>query len=501
MPQYMKHEQPPMYTFHAGHEEFPSMHNNDAASRNDSPEAPSIERGNKLLSFQPTTTNTNVLDYSMKHSSLSISSQLHGMFFLSESSRAALTGDTSTPAELTCYRRNLFQISGSVTMPRMLQYAVTEEGERLPITQQELTISATESVEGSAVKIISVPWKTPIAGTPAPPAEEKSEKEPTNITLDPATSHDIDSEYTVFPIAWKRLQFRVATANNGRRRELQQHFTIKLSVTATLSNGSKVSLCDALSGPIIVRGRSPRNFQQRKDVPLSGSGASMRKSISALPAIRHSSTIDSVRRREGSEYSFSMSPPTGDLAAPQASYNDWRGSPAISEHGFPMTPQRSLPGTAPVSPYTGPMPELSLSRTPSMKRKSPEPSGPHLSVPGMRGSSVPPSSLHERPMKMPRNRGSTFNGPPSYSTSVGSVSPHGPSQPTSYPMTTSYSMPGYPKTVGTEAELVTEYFPMGMDHWDPHGQDSVYRPHVLQPSRTLPTMSVGGAPHQWSHEG
>jgi len=469
------------------------MHN-DAVSRNSSPEAPSIERGNKLLSFQPSTTNSNVLDYSMKHSSLSISAQLHGMFFLSESSRAALTGDTTVPAELTCYRRNLFQISGSVTMPRMLQYGLTEEGERLPITQQELTISATESVEGSPVKIISVPWKTPVAGTPAPAAEEKSEKEPTNITLDPATSHDIDSEYTVFPIAWKRLQFRVATANNGRRRELQQHFTIKLSVTATLSNGSKVSMCDALSGPIIVRGRSPRNFQQRKDVPLSGSGASMRKSISALPAIRHSSTIDSVRRREGSEYSFSMSPPNGDLA-PQHAYADWRSSPAISEHGFPMTPQRSLPGTAPVSPYNGPMPELSLSRTPSMKRKSPEPSGPHLSVPGMRGSSVPPSSMHERPLKLPRTRGSTFNGPPAYNGQASAVSPQ-VSQPAGYPMTSSYSMPGYPKTVGTEAELVTEYF---VDHWD-HQQDSVYRPHVMPQGRTLPTMTIGGPPVQWSHE-
>jgi len=491
-----------MYQFSGGQEEFPEMHHQQI-SRTVSPEVPSIERGNKLLSFQPSSTNSSFLDYSMKHASLSIASQLHGMFFLAESSRSALTGELTTPAELTCYRRNLFQISGSVTMPRMLQYAVTEEGERLPIVSQELTISATESVEGSPVKIISVPWKTPVAGTTSQQPEEKTEKEPTSIALDPASSHDVDSEYTVYPIAWKRLQFRVATANNGRRRELQQHFTIKLSVSATLSNGTKVNLCDALSGPIIVRGRSPRNFQQRKDVPLSGSGASMRKSISAMPTIRHSSTIDSVRGR--SDFSYTMSP------SPNPEDHQYYGpSPAVSQHGFPMTPQRSLPATQPVSPYNGPMPDLSLSRTPSMKRKSPDltPST-HLSIPslnGMRGASVPPS-MEQRPMKIPRTRADTFGGPApsSYNSPAVKGNPIAPISYASHASQAPY-MHTFAKTTGTETELMNEYFPShgGFDDWQ-HGPgaDSLYRPHIIHQSigRTLPTMtSVGGPQGGYMHD-
>src|SRR5687768_4855730 len=67
-----------------------------------------------------------------------------------------------------------------------------------------------------------------------------------------------------------------ATANNGRRKELQQHFVLHLKVMGTLSNGSKVVLIESTTAPIVVRGRSPRNFQARKEIPLLGSSAGSR---------------------------------------------------------------------------------------------------------------------------------------------------------------------------------------------------------------------------------
>lgn len=67
-----------------------------------------------------------------------------------------------------------------------------------------------------------------------------------------------------------------ATANNGRRKELQQHFVLHLKVVGTLTNGSKVTLTESTTAPIVVRGRSPRNFQARKEIPLLGSSAGSR---------------------------------------------------------------------------------------------------------------------------------------------------------------------------------------------------------------------------------
>lgn len=44
----------------------------------------------------------------------------------------------------------------------------------------------------------------------------------------------------------------------------------------TLNDGSKVVLTEATTAPIVVRGRSPRNFQARKEIPLLGSSAGSR---------------------------------------------------------------------------------------------------------------------------------------------------------------------------------------------------------------------------------
>lgn len=463
----------------------------EPAQEPSSPEAPSIERGNKLLSFQPSTCNHAVFDYPFRQSTASLAAQLHGMFFLAESARTGTGELVSSPPELTCYRRNLFQITGSVTLPRMLTYIVNEQGERIPIVSQELTVSATESVEGSPVKIISVPWKTPAAGT-APAPEEKVEKEPTAIALDQPANPDVDSEYSVFPIAWKRLQFRVATANNGRRRELQQHFTIRLSVVANLSNGSRVSLCDALSGHIVVRGRSPRNFQQRKDVPLSGSGASMRKSISSAtsmsPAIRRGSTLDSMHQAALPKIEH---PPNPMYSMSPSSAHPRRSSPGGYEW------QSAHPVTAPVSPYMQPSPEMSVPAAPTLKRKSTEPAAPALglTVPenGMysQRSSAPPP---ERPRKMSRADGphhaitTSSYAPP---LSASSLPPVTYSYAPSTSAATHYSVA---PAKSEASEVMHNYFPMHMDApWLPAG-DHVYRPQILHPTTTVggPGSGRGG---------
>lgn len=72
------------------------------------------------------------------------------------------------------------------------------------------------------------------------------------------------------------LNGRRATANNGRRKELQQHFVLHLKLHGTLANNSKVILTESITAPIVVRGRSPRNFQARKEIPLLGSSAGSR---------------------------------------------------------------------------------------------------------------------------------------------------------------------------------------------------------------------------------
>ena len=466
---------------------------------------PSIETGNKILSFKASVSDYPLLGLSMRSAPASLAAQLFGMFFLAESSRTAAGQFTTSPPELTCYRRNLFQITGSVTLPRLLQYALAENGERLRIVSQELTISASESVENGPIRIISVPWKTPVGGSP-PSAEDKAEREPSPIPLDPQASRDIDAEYSVYPISWKRLQFRVATANNGRRKELQQHFIVKLSVMATLGDGSKISLCDAHSGPIIVRGRSPRNFQARKDVPLSGCGTSIRKAVSTLPpqalpqSLRRSMT-DSVRPANGSLDHSGVN--TGYSIPPARN-----GSPAIATT-LDWQPAAHAP-TAPISPYNSHVPsDANRTAGPPLKRKfddsnvvgqlatPAQPSSPYAR------SSAPP---HDRPRKVPRARGNTIGG-----DMVSALLSHQPQQserqqislpPSSFSFratTTSAPVNFYGQadrtSQATGGEDVSAYFG-GISNVDDWMQPAApyYRPQPMHPTAGIaPATTVGGS--------
>lgn len=233
---------------------------------------PAMNQDHRLLSFARLPEKRTIIDSQGRVQQIELAAQIHGMFFLSELATPS-TDNLLVQPELTCYRRNLFQISGNVTTPRGALTLISERGERIPIVSLEVSISATESVDGHVVKLIVIPWKTPPPNSPE--VGPGTEHEPTPIPLEPfEEGHDANTEFTVYPIAYRRLQFRIATANNGRRRELQQHFTLHLNVVGTLANGTKMNVCETSTAPIVVRGRSPRNFQARKEIPLVGSSSS-----------------------------------------------------------------------------------------------------------------------------------------------------------------------------------------------------------------------------------
>lgn len=363
-------------------------------------ESPSVDRDDELLSFQPTPYNFPLLDSSLRPTSVPFNARLHGMFFMADPLNTLDLFPQMTTPELTCYRRNLFQVTGSITIPRNLHYIVTDRGERIPIVAQELTISATESVEGGTVKLISVPWKTPINSPPIP-LEEKTEKEPISIPLDLMSHHDPDPDYVTYPIAWKRLQFRIATANNGRRKELQQHFVARLKLMATLSTGDRVAIAEARSAAIIVRGRSPRNFERRKDHPV-GERATGRKGTS-IPR--------NVVRRTSSDPP-KPTPPMKRERSPDSSFTsfDLQGIPSSHE----MTPYggwtRSNGGSnsAPAFPTpTFKTPTLPSSQLPSSASPPPKirrTSQPHPDEPDTKRSRPSPS-------KAPRPSNSTHPSP------------------------------------------------------------------------------------------
>lgn len=436
------------------------------------PESASIERDNKLLSFLQSTQTYPLLDYSSRPASVSLSAQLHGMFFMAESPSAVAADPNRSAAELTCYRRNLFQITGSVTLPRTLRFLLTDRGDRIPIVAQELSISATESVEGHPVKLISVPWKTPASNAAISP-EDKAEKEPTSIPLDIMSSQDVDGDYANFPIAWKRLQFRIATANNGRRKELQQHFVVRLRVMATLATGTKVSICEATSGAIIVRGRSPRNFQTKTNYPVGMAANSNKKSMHAPAAAGRKTTSDPITQASSvksetipaqafTSFNFSQH----DSSSP-TKFANWH-PPAQAAGSLSQVPALSTPTTYPV--HASPASAGAAAAGSRTYRRS----GSNSKSPPVKTVALSPLDDTEANRQRSRTHKVARKSVPT------GVRPM-PYKHPSYPATPTYfhTHPQVNLSDGFDStDMLCEYLPLGVEDWMAPA-DAMYRPHVM----------------------
>ncbi len=399
---------------------------------------------------------------------ISLSAQLQGTFFLAESPWAT-TSNALSLTELTCYRRNFIQICGNITLPRSLRYIVTEQNEPIPIISQKLVVTAYESTEGAPVKIISVPWKTPGNVPSTVIVNDKVEKEPSPIVLDLMNGQNIDNDYVVFPINWKRLQFRIATANNGRRKELQQHFIIRLKVVATLVNGIRATLCESDSGAIIVRGRSPRNFESRKDFPISNGNTSSKKSNTVRSRSTRALSGDSgpppQRRRldhQGVEGEASNTE-THKESEPsmQIATSDLEVSPNLMDWKLPSSPTGTL--TTMSQPFLFSQPAAQIQSSPDKSNHTCRKENSQKSVP------IRLSLLDDEPTRPVTSK--DINRARKKDTNSNTV----PLQVLNSP--------------GDAADLLYEYFPLSMDDWMPP-VDAVYRPHVVHHTNIPPEMKT-----------
>ncbi|MCJ1355575.1 MAG: hypothetical protein MMC33_005567 [Icmadophila ericetorum] len=199
----------------------------------------------------------------------------------------------------TCYRRNYFSVVCSYSLKGEVD-AITEplslisqsgQTERI----QSLAMCLTAKVSGEDGKAIELVQHTPKRdkGPMGPPEMVELKPHPTgtlgvypnagsNIGTGSQTSPDYDPSYpstsqqSLITANFDRLQFKRATANNGKRRAAQQYFHIVVELFAIISQGSSgqtrsVLVASRCSAPMVVRGRSPGHYQDER----RGSSTSM----------------------------------------------------------------------------------------------------------------------------------------------------------------------------------------------------------------------------------
>lgn len=212
----------------------------------------------------------------------------------------------------TCYRRNYFSVACSYIL-KPNPYVSTSEplyvhrasAGPAPDQIMSLAVCIVARVDGEDGKIIEIVQHTPKRDR-APtshPQKTRLVPHPTgSLGLYPGATGALSgsqpsSEYDpVYPASsttqqqqpqsianFDRLQFKTATANNGKRRAAQQYFHIIVELFAEISTNTSsetqwLKIASRISAPMVVRGRSPGHYSKdRRDSSASmgpGGGSS-----------------------------------------------------------------------------------------------------------------------------------------------------------------------------------------------------------------------------------
>lgn len=408
--------------------------NQDALNEISSPQ----ELDNKLLGFSDPVMNATIVDDAGKFADMNMSAELYGMFFVAEDVFGGET--TGRPLELTCYRRNLWQCAGQVTLPRSISHIMDEQGRQVPLVELSASINAIESIEGKTTEIISIPWKS---SNPQAGEDNKVATAPPNVNIDLTAGQELDANRVSVPVSWKRLQFKHATANNGRRKGLQQHYVVQIALVGKAKNGEVIKIAEIQSGPVIVRGRSPRNFDSRKDVPLSGDKRLERKntasSDSAALKVERETLQAAMQRYQSMSGAVQVRFCDAFFCADTNSLqntNDWAtptpvAQPSQSPHPAKRMALSPTVGKPPVPPWNPDAPRTASGHRGSVSRQN---TGAPINL-----------SLSED--ERSPNRSSAELQSPKLGKSHPAIGQHAVSSPTE------------------EADPLYEYFPLSVDDW------------------------------------
>ncbi|KAJ1844730.1 hypothetical protein LPJ73_005074, partial [Coemansia sp. RSA 2703] len=181
--------------------------------------------------------------------------------------------------EWTCYRRNYFQISSyfwlsmdgrpvshPITYPLLLQLSNDSPGIRKEYSEESGHLTDQQDhlrVVGFSLGISAhiSEGKVPVELVQHTPKRDKGPQTiPQPQPIEPSSdgTPDVDNKLNV--VSFERLQFKTATANNGKRRAAQQYYVLSLHIYAQCDNGEQVLLATTSSSPVVVRGRSPGHY-------------------------------------------------------------------------------------------------------------------------------------------------------------------------------------------------------------------------------------------------
>ncbi|KAI9695482.1 MAG: hypothetical protein M1820_008584 [Bogoriella megaspora] len=169
-------------------------------------------------------------------------------------------------------------------------YPFAPYGAHTPQVQPPLLPLQGEPDENTQISSPTIAYSSGNTSISASTATSSSSSSSAPFTSQPAGSVSSTSPNSQSH-TFERIQFKSATANNGKRRAAQQYYTLIVELHADVRDTSKrekkpvwVKVAQRLSVPVVVRGRSPSHYQEQTNsssgpAPGSSGGGSGSRSL------------------------------------------------------------------------------------------------------------------------------------------------------------------------------------------------------------------------------
>ncbi|KAG0197019.1 hypothetical protein BGX28_009477 [Mortierella sp. GBA30] len=168
----------------------------------------------------------------------------------------------------TCYRRNYFQLSASFSIlgldtsihpetPCLLE----RNGELVQVQKFLICIGAQIQNGEKTIELVQ--------HTPKRDKGPQITPSPTPVRAGGDLSLNASAGSNPHVITFERVQFKTATANNGKRRAAQQYYQVRVDLFAETEMGELVMVATSFSAPLVVRGRSPGHYADNEEAGSS----------------------------------------------------------------------------------------------------------------------------------------------------------------------------------------------------------------------------------------
>ncbi|TAQ86416.1 hypothetical protein B7494_g5266 [Chlorociboria aeruginascens] len=184
----------------------------------------------------------------------------------------------------TCYRRNYFSLNCSYTLLPALPTGtihLIQPGSTPQVYGFALSIAAVvDGRDGKAIELVQHTPKRDKGPQEKPAKMAVSPRPPPNLGIyasDSGIGNGSRGLYEagfgqsptqpIMEVTFERIQFKNATANNGKRRAAQQYYHLLVELFADVGQQQTeryIKIATRMSAPMVVRGRSPGHYQSER---------------------------------------------------------------------------------------------------------------------------------------------------------------------------------------------------------------------------------------------